>query len=208
MAAVNVLIAFYSRSGSTEALANAIAEGARSEGAEVRLRRAPDLVGPEIMKKGAGWLENSERMIQQYGIPTEADAEWADALIFGTPTRFGSVSSELKAFIDSLGGLWFQGKLVGKVGSAFTSTSTTHGGNESTITSLYAPMAHLGLIIVPLGYSDPALFKAGTPYGASSVSFNQNTPPTEDDLAVARFQGRRVAQVAAALRPSGITSTK
>ena len=89
--------------------------------------------------------------------------------MFGTPTRFGAVTAELKAYIDGLGGLWFQGKLNGKAGSAFTSTSSLHGGNESTILSLYNPMAHLGLIIVPLGYADPALFKAGTPYGASAV---------------------------------------
>lgn len=196
-----VLIAFYSRGGSTEALAGAIAAGAAAEGAEVRLRRARECVGEEVMKKAPGWLEGARRMNALYEAPTEADAEWADAIVFGTPTRFGSVAAELKAYIDSLGGLWFQGKLVGKAGSAFVSTSTLHGGNEVTITSLYAPMAHLGLILVPTGYADPALFKAGTPYGASSVSGTNGAPPTEDDLAVARFQGRRVARVAAALQP-------
>ena len=160
------------------------------------------------MKKAPGWAENSQRMISEYGIPSEADAEWADAIVFGTPTRFGNVSSELKAYIDSLGGLWFQGKLNGKVGSAFTSTSTPHGGNESTITSLYTPMAHLGLIIVPLGYSDPALFRAGTPYGASSVSGQNNAPPTADDLEVATYQGKRVAYVTKALAAARITETK
>ena len=147
-------------------------------------------------------------MIQEYGVPSEQDAEWADAIVFGTPTRFGNVSSELKAYIDSLGGLWFQGKLNGKVGSAFTSTSTPHGGNETTITSLYTPMAHLGMIVVPLGYADPAMFKAGTPYGASSVSGQNNAPPTPDDLEVAKFQGRRVAHVATALKAAAITATK
>jgi len=204
----NVLIAFYSRNGSTEALANAIAEGARSEGAEVRLRRARDLVGPEVMAKAPGWAEHAARMNAAYEAPTEADAEWADALLFGTPTRFGAVSSELKAYIDGLGGLWFQGKLVGKAGSGFTSTSSAHGGNESTIISLYNPMAHLGLIIVPLGYADPVLFRAGTPYGASAVSGQDNSPPTADDLEVARFQGRRVTQVAAALKAAALTRTK
>jgi len=204
----NVLIAFYSRTGSTEALAHAIAEGAKGEGAEVRLRRAREVVSREIMAKAPGWTENADRMNAAYGAPSEADAEWADAIILGTPTRFGNVSSELKAYIDSLGGLWFQGKLNGKVGSAFTSSSTPHGGNESTIITLYNPMAHLGLILVPLGYADPALFKAGTPYGASSVSGQNNTLPTEDDLEVARFQGRRVAQVARALRAAGETATK
>ena len=201
------LIAFYSRNGSVEALANAVAEGARAEGGEVRLRRARELVGPDVMAKAPGWAENAERMNAAYGAPSEADAEWADAILFGTPTRFGAVSSELKAYIDGLGGLWSQGKLNGKAGSGFTSTSSAHGGNESTIISLYNPMAHLGLIIVPLGYADPALFKAGTPYGASSVSGQGNEPPTADELEVARFQGRRVAQVAAALKAAGITKT-
>ncbi len=204
----NVLIAFYSRNGSTEALANAIAEGARTGGAEVRLRRARDLVSPEVMAKAPGWAEGAARMNAAYEAPTEADAEWADAILFGTPTRFGAVSSELKAYIDGLGGLWFQGKLVGKAGSAFTSTSGPHGGNESTIISLYNPMAHLGLIIVPLGYADPVLFRAGTPYGASAVSGQDNSPPTADDLEVARFQGRRVTQVAAALKAAELTRTK
>ena len=196
----NVLIAFYSRGGVTEALAQAVAEGAKAEGAEVRLRRAREFVGEEVMKKAPGWLEGAKRMNALYEAPTEADAVWADAIVFGTPTRFGSMTAELKAYIDSLGGLWFQGKLVGKAGAAFASTSTMHGGNEMTITALYAPMAHLGLILVPTGYADPALFKAGTPYGASSVSGTDSTLPNADDLEVARFQGKRVARVAAALR--------
>lgn len=204
----NILIPFYSRNGTTEKLALAIAEGARTAGAEVRLRRVADIVSPEIMAKAPGWHENSERMRQEYGIPDEGDAEWADGIIFGTPTRFGNTSAELKAFIDSLGGLWFQGKLNGKAGSAFCSTSTQHGGNESTLISLYNPMCHLGFIVVPLGYANPALFQAGTPYGASSVSGQNNSPPTDLDLVVARYQGQRVTEVAAALRNARITETK
>ncbi len=196
----NVLIAFYSRTGVTEALANAVAEGAQSLGANVRLRRTREVVSPEAMAQAPGWTEQAAVMNARYEAPTEADAEWADAIVFGTPTRFGSVTSELKAYIDSLGGLWFQGKLNGKAGSVFGSSSTPHGGNESTLISLYNPMAHLGLIIVPLGYADPAMFKAGTPYGASSVSINEARPPSADDLEVARFQGRRVAVVARALK--------
>lgn len=207
MGTVQVLVAFYSRDGSTEKLAQAIAEGARSEGAEVTLRRAREVVGRDVMAHAPGWAEKADRLNAQYEAPTPADAEGADAIIFGTPTRFGNVSSELKAYIDSLGGLWFQGKLVGKAGSAFTSTSSTHGGNESTIISLYNPMAHLGLILVPLGYGDPVMFQAGTPYGASSVSGQRPNPPTENDLAVARYQGRRVAQVARALKAAGMTQT-
>jgi NAD(P)H dehydrogenase (quinone) len=200
MAAPNVLIVFYSRNGSTEKMAQAVAEGAKSAGAEVRLRRARDIVGRDVMAKAAGWAENAARMDAEYPAPTSEDAEWADGVIFGTPTRFGNAAAELKAYIDSLGGLWFQGKLNGKVGSAFTSTSTPHGGNESTIISLYNPLAHLGFIIVPMGYVDPAVFKAGSPYGASHVSGQNSSPPTEDELAVARAQGKRVTQVAAALK--------
>ncbi len=196
-----ILIAFYSRSGSTEALAKAVAEGAAAEGAEIRLRRAREFVGADIMAQAPGWAESAARMNALYEAPTADDAEWADAIVFGTPTRFGNAAAELKAYIDGLGGLWFQGKLNGKVGSAFVSTQSAHGGNESTILSLYNPLAHLGLIIVPTGYADASVFKAGTPYGASAVS-GANPLPTEDELAVARFQGKRVAQVAALLRPS------
>ena len=199
METTNILIAFYSRNGTTEALAQAIAEGARAAGAEVRLRRVRELVGEEVMAKAPGWSENAKRMNQQYEAPTEADAEWADGIVFGTPTRFGNVSSELKAWVDSLGGLWFQGKLVGKAGSAFTSTSTPHGGNESTLITMFNFMAHLGLVIVPLGYGDPSMFAAGTPYGASSVSGQTSAPPTPQDLEVAKYQGRRVTQIAKAL---------
>jgi len=204
----NVLIAFYSRNGVTESLAKAVAEGAEAAGATVRLRRARELVSPEVMAKAPGWAENAARMNAAYEAPTEADAEWADAIIFGTPTRFGSVSSELKAYIDGLGGLWFQGKLNGKAGAVFCSTSTPHGGNESTLISLYNPMAHLGLIIVPNGYIDPLMYAAGTPYGSSAVSGQTSIPPTEDDIKVARIQGRRVATVAQALKEAGLTPTK
>src|SRR5215471_5142277 len=147
----NILVVFYSRDGSVEALAKAVSEGARKAGAEIRLRRVPDIVPPAVMAKVPGWEERSRRMLAEYGAPTAADAEWADGIIFGTPTRFGNTSAELKAFIDSLGGLWFQGKLNGKVAGAFTSTAGPHGGNETTVVSLYIPMAHLGFIIVPTG---------------------------------------------------------
>ena len=200
MSKTNVLIVFYSRAGSTEILANAIADGAIAEGAEVRLRRARELVSAQVMLQAPGWYDSAEAMNQKYEAPTEADAEWADAIVFGTPTRFGSISSELKAYIDGLGGLWFAGKLNGKAGSVFGATSSKHGGNESTLLSIYAPMAHLGLIIVPLGYADPAMFKAGTPYGATHVSSHDTVMPNEADQAVARYQGKRVAAVAQALR--------
>lgn len=199
-AAPRILIAFYSRTGVTEALADAIAAGAREVGADVRLRRAREFVGQDVMERSPGWREAAAAMNGRHAAPTEADAEWADAIVFGSPSRFGAPAAELKAFIDSLGGLWFQGRLTGKAASAFASSSTIHGGNETTILSLYAPAAHLGMIIVPTGYADPVLFEAGTPYGASSVSENTGKAPSPADLAVARFQGRRVTQVAGALR--------
>jgi NAD(P)H dehydrogenase (quinone) len=197
MSAPKVLIPFYSRSGTIQRLAEAVAEGARAEGAEVRLRRAREVVPPAIIAAVPGWQDAADAMNAQYEAPTADDALWADAIIFGTPTRFGSVSSELKAYIDSLGALWAQGKLVGKVGSAFAGSAQQHGGNESTVISLYNPMAHLGLIIVPTGYADPAMFAgAGSPYGASVISGNPPAGPSEAELAVGRFQGKRVAQVA------------
>ncbi|MCX6359881.1 MAG: NAD(P)H:quinone oxidoreductase [Armatimonadetes bacterium] len=196
----NVAVIFYSRDGSTETLAKAIAEGALAEGAEVRLLRAREIVGPEVMAHAPGWAENAERMNALYAAPTAADVEWADAVIWGSPTRFGSVSSELRAFIDSLGGLWASGKTVGKVGSAFTSTATPHGGNEATILSMYTTMAHFGMVVVAPGFGEPAAFGSGTPYGASSVAGQGPNPPTDGDLAVARYQGKRAAQVASKLK--------
>ena len=197
----NILVVFYSRDGSVEALAKAVGEGAREAGAEVRLRRVPDLVPAAVMAQVPGWEERSKRMLAEYGAPTPADAEWADGIIFGTPTRFGNASAELKAFIDSLGGLWFQGKLNGKAAGAITSTAGPHGGNETTLLSLYIPMAHLGFIIVPNGYTHAKLFEGhGTPYGSSSVSGQNRAMPTADELDVAKHQGARITKVAAALK--------
>ena len=196
-----ILVVFYSRDGSVEALAKAVSEGAQKAGAEVRLRRVPDIVPPAVMAKVPGWEERSKKMLTDYGAPTADDAEWADGILFGTPTRFGNTSAELKAFIDSLGGLWFQGKLNGKAAGAFTSTGGPHGGNEATVVSLYIPMAHLGFIIVPNGYTHEKVFQGhGTPYGSSSVSGQNSAPPTADELEVARHQGARVTRVAAALK--------
>ncbi|HJT43420.1 MAG TPA: NAD(P)H:quinone oxidoreductase [Rhizomicrobium sp.] len=197
MANPKVLIPFYSRTGTLERLARAVAEGAQSEGAEVRLRRARELVAPEVMAAVPGWTSSAQAMSARYLAPTPDDAAWADAVIFGTPTRFGSVASELKAYIDSLGGLWAQGALNGKAGSAFAGSSQAHGGNESTVISLWNPLAHLGFIIVPTGYADGVMFAgAGSPYGASVISGHPPSGPAEAELAVARFQGKRVAQVA------------
>jgi NAD(P)H dehydrogenase (quinone) len=200
----NILVVFYSRDGSVEALAKSVSEGPREAGAEVRLRRVPEIVSPAVMAQYPGWEERSKRMLTEYGAPMSTDAEWADGIIFGTPTRFGNTSAELKAFIDSLGGLWLQGKLNGKAASAFTSTGGPHGGNETTVVSLYIPMAHLGFIIVPNGYTHEKVVQGhGTPYGSSAVSGQNSAPPTPDDLEVAKHQGARVAQVAAALKTAG-----
>lgn len=207
MAAANVLIVFYSREGHCEALANGVAKGARAAGADVRVKRVPDIVSEEVMKKVSGWREHSDRMLKTYGTPSHEDVQWADAIVLGSPTRFGNMCAEMKAFVDALGSLWFQGKLNGKVGSAFCSTQTTHGGNESTLISMYNPMAHVGLVLVPTGYADPVMFGAGTPYGASTVTGANGAMPTEGDLAVAEFQGRRVTHVANALRAVGFTQT-
>jgi NAD(P)H dehydrogenase (quinone) len=197
----NILVVFYSRDGSVERLAKAVGEGARDAGAEVRLRRVPEIVSSAVMSKVPGWEDRSKRMLNEYGAPTHADAEWADGIVFGTPTRFGNTSAELKAFIDSLGGMWLQGKLNGKAAGAFTSTAGPHGGNEATVVSLYIPMAHLGFIIVPNGYTHEKIVQGhGTPYGSSSTSGQNSAPPTSDELVVAQHQGARITQVAAALK--------
>lgn len=190
-----ILIAFYSRGGSVEALALAIAEGAREVGAEVRLRRARELVGEAVIALAPGWAEAAARMNGAYEAPTLDDAEWADGIILGAPTRFGGASSELRAYLEGMGLLWVQNRLVDKAGAAFTSTSTPHGGTEATILDLYPTLATLGLVIVPNGYGQPLSRSAGTPYGSSSVG-----APTPEDLEIARHQGRRVTRIAAALR--------
>lgn len=197
----NILIAFYSRDGAVEALARSMAEGAMAAGGAVRLRRARELVSADVMSAVPGWSEAAQRMNALYEPPTEDDAKWADAIILGTPSRFGLISSELKAYLDSLGGLWARGRLNLKVGSAFSSASTTHGGNEMVNFTLFAPMTHFGMIIVPPGYGDSAMFAAGTPYGATSVSGQKKTPPRPEDLEAARYQGHRVTTVAAAVAP-------
>lgn len=195
-----ILIAFYSRGGSVEALALAIAAGAEAEGAEVRLRRARELVGDDIMARVPGWADEAGRMNALYPAPTLDDLAWADGVVLGAPTRFGAASSELQAYLDTLGPLWLSGALVDKAGGVFTSTSTPHGGTEATLLALYPTLAHLGLIIVPSGYGAPVNMVAGTPYGASSVSHGaKRDKPTAQDLEAAGLQGRRTARVATAL---------
>jgi NAD(P)H dehydrogenase (quinone) len=201
---MNLLIAFYSRGGTIEALANAMAEGARALGAEVRLRRARELVSAEVMALAPGWSESAERMNALYPAPTVDDARWADGFAFGTPTRFGSAASELRAYLETLGAVWLSGDLWNKPAGVFTSTSAPHGGLETTALGLYPTLAHLGLLIVPTGYGHEGLFRAASPYGAGAVTYGtEQRKPTDDDLIVARFHGERIARVARAMLEAG-----
>ena len=198
-----LLIVFYSRSGSVEKLAEAAAEGAREEGATVRLRRAREVVDEAVMAKSKGWLEDALRQNARHEAPTLEDAEWADAILLGTPCYFGVMATELKAYLDQLGPQWKRGSLAGKIGGAFATASWPHGGTEVVTLSLYAPMAHLGMIIVPPGYTDEAMLEAGSPYGASSIVGAENRPPRPEDTDSARHQGRRTVAIARALVAAG-----
>jgi len=198
MSAPRLLVVFYSRGGVVEGLANAVGDGAALAGAEVRLRRARELVGPEVMQLAPGWAEGAARMNALYQPPSADDMRWADGYAFGAPTRFASAASELRAFLESLGALWLSNELKGKPAGVFTAASAPHGGLETTALGLYPTLAHLGMIIVPTGYGHAASRRAGTPYGAGSTA---RGTPTEDDLAIARYQGEGLAAVTAALIP-------
>lgn len=189
-----VAVIYYSATGNVYKLGRAIEEGAKEAGAEVRFLKVRELAPEEAIKSNQGWYDHS---LETQDVPEASldDLEWADAYIFGTPTRFGNVSAQLKQFIDTAGGLWFQGKLADKVVGGFTSASTVHGGQESTLLSMYNVFMHWGSIIVPTGYTDDSIFAGGgNPYGASSTGSEDG--PTEEELAVARFQGRRIAEKA------------
>ena len=198
-----LLIVFYSRTGSVEALAKAAAEGARESGAEVRICRAREVAEPEDMAKVEGWTEGAARQNALYEAPTHEDAEWADAILFGTPSYFGVMATELKNFFDRLGPQWKKGSLAGKVGGALATASWPHGGTEVVTMSLYAPMAHLGMVIVPTGYTDEAMLEAGSPYGASAIVGQGNNELRPEDLDAARHQGRRTVMIAGALVAAG-----
>ena len=190
----NVAVIYYSATGNVYRLAEALAEGAKEAGAEVRLRRVRELAAPEAIARNQKWSLHAQ---ETASIPEAEldDLEWSDAYVFGSPTRFSNVTAQLKHFIDSAGALWAQGKLAGKVGSGFTSASTQHGGHESTLIALYNTFYNWGSIIVPPGYADPVQMQSGSPFGATSVS-----APGEVQLAAARFQGRRIAEITAKLR--------
>ncbi|KIH97656.1 hypothetical protein LP52_17625 [Streptomonospora alba] len=190
-----VAVIYYSSTGHVHQLAQEVHAGAADAGAEVRLLRAGELAPQSVIDEEPDWYENQQATKD---IPEASldDLLWADAYVFGTPTRYGNVSSQLKQFLDTTGGLWFEGKLADKIVSGFTSADEMHGGQETTITSMYHVFMHWGSIIVPLGYTDEAVSAGGgNPYGASSTHAQKN--PSKEELAVANFQGRRVAETAA-----------
>jgi NAD(P)H dehydrogenase (quinone) len=193
---VKVAIIYYSATGTTYQLARAVEEGAKGAGAEVRFRKVKELAPEEAVKSNEGWSAHAK---ETQDVPTASneDLEWADAVIFGTPTRYGLPSAQLKQFVDGTGKLWASGALANKVMSSFTSAATAHGGQEATILSLNTVFYHWGAIIVAPGYTDPVQFQSGNPYGVSFTSNNGALDPDETALGAARFQGRRVAEVAA-----------
>ncbi|MFD0319278.1 NAD(P)H:quinone oxidoreductase [Streptomyces flavalbus] len=201
MAPVNVSIIYYSSTGNVHALAQAAAEGAEKAGATVRLRKVRELAPPEAIQYNPAWAQHIEATAD-VAEATLDDLSWADAVLFGTPTRFGNVASQLKAFIDTAGGLWQQGGLADKVVSAFTASGTAHGGQEATILALSNTFYHWGGIIVPPGYTDPIQFQTGNPYGTSHVAGigASGSGPDEATLQAARHQARRVVDTAAALK--------
>ncbi len=193
-----VLVLYYSSYGHTEAMANAVAEGARAvAGVEVMVKRVPELVPAEVAAK------SHYKVDQAAPVATVDELPEYDAIVFGTPTRYGSMTAQMKNFIDQTGGLWFGDKLVGKVGSVFTSTGSVHGGQETTLTSFHSVLFHLGMIVVGLPYSfKPQITTdgiGGTPYGASTLAGDGSRQPVAVELDGARFQVRHVAEVTAAL---------
>lgn len=194
--AVKLAVIYYSATGTTYRLARGIEEGAKEAGAEVRFRKVHELAPEQAINSNKGWAAHHLET-QDVEEATLDDLTWADAIIFGTPTRYGLPTAQLKQFLDGTGGLWAKGLLVNKIASSFTSTGTPHGGHESTIISLNNTFYHWGAIIVPLGYADPVQFQVGNPYGVSFTSNNGELKPDEVTMTAARFQGRRVAEVAA-----------
>ncbi|MCC0805341.1 NAD(P)H:quinone oxidoreductase [Methylobacterium sp. W2] len=194
-----VLVLYYSSWGHVEQMAHAVAEGAREAGAEVSVKRVPELVPDEVAK------QSHYKLDQQAPIATVDELADYDAIIFGTPTRYGNMAAQMKQFIDQTGGLWAQGKLIGKVGSVFTSTASQHGGQEMTLTSFHTVLFHHGMVVVGLPYSFAGQngveqVKGGTPYGASTIADGDGSrQPAGIELDGARYQGRHVAGIAAKL---------
>jgi NAD(P)H dehydrogenase (quinone) len=198
-----VLVLYYSSYGHVETMANAVAEGARAGGAEATVKRVPELVPDEVARKAG------IRLDQPAPIATVDELPEYDAIVFGTPTRFGNMTAQMRSFLDQTGGLWMRGALVGKVGSVFTSSATQHGGQESTILTFIPTLLHHGMVVVGLPYAFQGQMgvdevKGGSPYGASTIAGGDGSrKPSAVELDAARFQGRHVAQVAAKLaRPA------
>lgn len=192
----NILVLYYSMYGHIETLANAVADGARGvAGTEAALKRVPELV-PEDTARQAG-----AKLNQPAPIATVDELANYDAILFGTPTRFGNMCAQMRNFLDQTGKLWLSGGLIGKVGSVFTSTATQHGGQETTITSFHTTLLHHGMIIVGVPYSCQELMNmreisGGSPYGASTLAGGDGSrQPSENELKIARFQGNHVAQI-------------
>ncbi|MDZ5646183.1 NAD(P)H:quinone oxidoreductase [Nitrospirillum sp. BR 11828] len=195
-----VLVLYYSSYGHIETMAKAVAEGAASvPGTEVVVKRVPELVPAEVAQKAGIKLD------QEAPIATVDELPQYDAIIFGTPTRFGMMASQMRNFLDQTGGLWFKGALIGKVGSVFASSATQHGGQESTILSFHTTLLHQGMVVVGLPYSfqgqtDNSQVTGGSPYGATTIANGDGSrQPSENELAGARFQGAHVAKIAAKL---------
>jgi NAD(P)H dehydrogenase (quinone) len=196
---LTVSIIYYSATGSVHRLARAMAEAVEQAGATARVRKVHELAPEEAIAGNQGWAAHREET-QDVPEATHDDLEEADAVLFGTPTRYGLPSAQLKQFIDTTGGLWARGALADKVYSAFTSIGTAHGGHESTLLSFNHVFSSWGGIIVPPGYTDPVQFQSGNPYGTSHTSSNGANPPGDVELAAAAHQARRVVQIARALK--------
>jgi len=204
---VKVKIVFYSMYGHIYRMAEAVAEGAREvEGASVELLQVPELVPDDLLEKlGA---KKAREAFAHIPVAKPDDLADADAIIFGIPTRFGNMCAQMRNFLDQTGGLWQQNALVGKVGSVFASTATQHGGQETTIISSYVTLLHHGMVIVGLPYSETRQMaleeiSGGSPYGATTIAAPDGSRlPSENELAMARFQGRHVATIAKKLAGS------
>lgn len=197
---MKIQVVFYSMYGHIYRMAEAIAEGARGvEGAEVEMYQVPELVPDEALERTGGKAARSA-FAHVPVIEPDRLAE-ADAILFGTPTRFGNMSAQMRNFLDQTGRLWMAGGLVGKVGSVFASTASQHGGQETTITSFHTTLLHHGMIIVGVPYAEPALtqmdeISGGTPYGATTITRGDGSRlPSEIELKIARYQGRHVAEI-------------
>lgn len=190
-----ISIVYYSATGNVHAMAEAIAAGAEELGAEVRVRRVAELAPADAIASNARWADHLAWAEEHVELATMDDLAWADGIALGSPTRFGLPAAQLKQFTDQSGGLWYQGALIDKVVTAFTSASTTHGGLESTVLAMLNTAYHWGSIVLPLGYTGDEVKATGNPYGASFVS-RSSASPDDESLATARHQGRRLVKVA------------